>query len=97
MKIELDPEFLRTSMDLWRQAVDMEIPIHDSLRMHFFSRRGELLAGFVKTAGQWSMVLNACKATGEDTAGQPLLGGCLRCARCGCGQRGDAGLRSFTL
>lgn len=66
MKLELDPEFLTTSMGLWRQAVDMEIDLAPEIRSHLISRRGKLLRGFVKIASNWLTVLHACTATGED-------------------------------
>lgn len=66
MKVNLDPDWLRTSMGMWRDAVDMKIPIHDNFKVHFIERRSELLSGFVKTAEAWSMVLRACSAEGED-------------------------------
>jgi primosomal protein N'' len=68
MKLELDPEWLRTSMTMWRDAVDLKIPIHDSFKVHFLEKRGTLLEGFVKTANSWMTVLRACKAEGEDQA-----------------------------
>ncbi len=68
MKLELDPEWLRTSMNMWRDAVDMKIPIHDSFKVHFLEKRGNMLEGFVKTANSWMTVLRACKAEGEDQA-----------------------------
>ena len=61
MKVELDPELLRTSMTLWREAVDFKTPIHDDFKVHFMQNRQTILTGFVKTATSWSMVLNACK------------------------------------
>ncbi len=61
MKVELDPEFLRTSMTLWRDAVDMKIPVHDDFKIHFMENRAKILDGFVNTATSWSLVLNACK------------------------------------
>lgn len=66
MKIDLDPEELKVSMDMWRQAIDLKIPLAHEVRIHFFSRRGQLLDGFVKIADNWLMVLRCCKATGED-------------------------------
>lgn len=61
MKIDLDPEFLRTSMKLWRDAVDMKMPIHDDFKIHFMQNRAKLLDGFVNTAASWSIFLSACK------------------------------------
>ena len=66
MNVELNPEWLRTSMSMWRDAVDMKIPIHDSFKVHFLEKRGTLLDGFVKTATSWSMILRTCKAEGDN-------------------------------
>lgn len=53
-------------MEMWRKALDMEVPLADEFKIHFLARRGELLDGFAKTAGSWMMVLRKCKATGDD-------------------------------
>ena len=66
MKIDLDPENLRTSMTLWRQAADFEIPIHDDFKLHLISQRGKILGNFVATASAWSTLLRGCSADGPD-------------------------------
>lgn len=66
MKLELDHESVRTMIQMWRKAVDLEIPLASDIRIHFLARRGQLLDGFVKLAGNWLMLLRHCKATGED-------------------------------
>lgn len=66
MNLHLDPDFLRTSMDMWRATVDMTIPVHDSLKIHMMERRGSLLKGFSDTGRSWTMVLNACKPATEN-------------------------------
>ena len=66
MKVDLDSDWLRTSMEMWRDAIDMRIPVHDKFKVHFIEQRSQLLEGFVKTATSWSMVLRACKADGHD-------------------------------
>ncbi len=66
MKIDLDPENIQVAMDMWRQAVDMKIPLAPELRSHFFTRRGSMLEGFVKIANNWIMLLNGCKGEGND-------------------------------
>ena len=66
MKVDLDPAFLKMSMEMWRKAVDMEIPLAPNIRIHFFAKRGQLLDGFSKIAKNWLMLLGHCKATGED-------------------------------
>jgi hypothetical protein len=66
MKIDLDPENIQVAMDMWRKATDMEILLAPELCSHFFTRRGSILEGFVKTANNWIMQLNGCDATGDD-------------------------------
>lgn len=66
MKLDLDPEWLRTSMNMWRDTVDMKIPIHDDFKIHFIEKRAVLLENFTKTGTSWMMVLRACKAAGRD-------------------------------
>lgn len=66
MKLELDQENVRTMMQMWRKAVDLEIPLSSDIRIHFLARRGQLLDGFVKLAGNWLMLFRHFKATGED-------------------------------
>lgn len=66
MNLTLDPEGLRTSMEMWRKALDMEIPLRPDLRIHFFNRRGSLLDGFSQVAKNWLTLLHGCDAEGED-------------------------------
>jgi hypothetical protein len=73
MKLELDPETLRDSMALWRDATDMKIPIHDDFKIHFMQNRSKLLDGFVRTATSWSMLLNACKQDTSEPESLELL------------------------
>ena len=56
MKIDLDPTWLCTSMQVWRGTVDMKIPVHDSLKVYFLAQ----------TAISWPTVLSACKKDGPD-------------------------------
>ena len=73
MKLDLDPELIRTSLTLWREAVDMTIPVHDEFKMHFMERRGPLLEGFAKTAAGLRLALRSCTAEGEDAAALQAL------------------------
>lgn len=66
MKIDLDPDGLKVSMDLWRKAIGMEIPLAPEIRSHFLTRRGALLEGFIKVANNWLTLLRGCTATGDD-------------------------------
>ena len=53
-------------MTMWRDAVDMKIPVHHNFKVHFIERRGSLLEGFIKTGASWLTVLRACKVEGQD-------------------------------
>lgn len=66
MKIDLDPESIQVAMDMWRKATNMEIELVPHLRSHFFTQRGNILANFVMTAKNWILLLDACKAAGDD-------------------------------
>lgn len=66
MKLDLDPDWMRTSMDLWRKTLDFEIPIHDNFKIHFMEQRSTILGNFVKTAESWATVLRSCSAQGPD-------------------------------
>lgn len=61
--VELDPSFIRVSMDMWRNATDMKIPLHDAFKIHFMERRKALLEGFEKTGKAWLAMLRAMKST----------------------------------
>jgi hypothetical protein len=43
MKLDLDPEGLKVSMDLWRKATDMEFDLAPVIRSHLLTPRGPLL------------------------------------------------------
>ena len=66
MKLDLDPEGLKVSMDLWRKATDMEVDLAPAIRSHLLTRRGPLLEGFVKIATDWLTLLSYGTATGDD-------------------------------
>jgi hypothetical protein len=66
MKLDLDPDGLKVSMDLWRKATDMEVDLAPAIRSHLLTRRGPLLDGFVKVSTNWLTLLRSCTATGDD-------------------------------
>lgn len=73
--VRLDPAMMRMSMNLWRDATDMKIPIHDSLKLHFITKRREMLANHAKTAKAWGMVLESMRAPGLDQGPLDVLQG----------------------
>jgi hypothetical protein len=52
---------MRESLSLWRQATDMQIPMHDEFKLHFMQNRQKILANHANTARSWSMLLRAMK------------------------------------
>jgi len=62
MHIDLDPEELRSSMTLWRDSVDLKIPMLDEFKVHFMNRRQSILTNFVNTSNAWLILLRSCKA-----------------------------------
>jgi hypothetical protein len=68
MKLDLDPDGVKVSMDLWRKATDMEVDLAPAIRSHLLTRRGTLLEGFVKVATNWLTLLSYCTAVGDEQA-----------------------------
>lgn len=66
MMLDLNTSQLRSHMDLWRDMVDMKIPLSRAARKHFFEERGSLLEGFSKTATTWLLLLQASTVRDED-------------------------------
>ncbi len=63
--VEFDPGFMRVSMEMWRNATDMKIPLLDEFKIHFMQNRRSLLDGFVKTGKAWLMVLRTMTSTSQ--------------------------------
>ncbi len=63
MQIDLDPDALRSSMTMWRDSVDLKLPMLDEFKVHFMNRRQSILGNFVNTSHAWLMLLRSCKAT----------------------------------
>lgn len=68
MQFTLDPEHIRRQITLRRAATDIKLPMHERLKVHFITRRAELLSNFSLTAGAWMMLLHGCSAEGRDQA-----------------------------
>ena len=66
MRVELDAEHMRTSMAMWRDAVDLKIPMRADIRSHMLLMRAKILERFSAAAQAWQTVLNGCKAEGPD-------------------------------
>lgn len=62
MKVEFDPSFLDAMMRVWRNSVDMKVPMADEFKIHFMSQRRGILGNFQRTATAWGMMLSAMQA-----------------------------------
>ena len=51
--VSMDPSYILMCMKLWRDAVDMKIPVHDEFKVHFMTNRRSILEGYDKTATAW--------------------------------------------
>lgn len=61
MQIDLDPDALRSSMTMWRDSVDLKLPMLDEFKVHFMNRRQSILTNFVNTSNAWLLLLRRCK------------------------------------
>lgn len=68
MRLDLDLQSFRNHMALRRAATEMRLPMDERLKVHFITRRAELLANFSITAGAWMLMLHGCDAHGDDRA-----------------------------
>jgi hypothetical protein len=68
MKIDLGSESLRISMTMWRDTIDLKLPMLDKFKLQFMQERRTILTNFSKTAKAWLTVLRACKASVEEQA-----------------------------
>jgi hypothetical protein len=66
MKLDLDPAHLTTCMQLWRDSLDMKIPMRDELKVHFMQQRPTILKNHERTAAAWLMLLRPITPPVED-------------------------------
>lgn len=57
MKLDIDPAYILTCMRLWRDSVDLKIPMKDEFKLHMMQQRETILTGFESTASAWLMAL----------------------------------------
>ena len=55
--VTLDTEDLDMQIDLWRSTVDMKIPIADHLKLHFITKRRDILATMLETGKHYDAML----------------------------------------
>lgn len=66
MNVEFDPALIRTCMQLWRDALDLQMPMHDEFKLHFIEQRPIILKRYVETASAWQMMLNHMVGSAEE-------------------------------
>jgi hypothetical protein len=57
MKLDLDPSYLRSCMRLWRDSIDLKLPMADVFKLHMMQQRETILTNFESTASAWLMAL----------------------------------------
>lgn len=68
MKIDLDASFADTCIELWRNSVDLKMPMADEFKTHFMEQRGTILRNFEQTASAWLMLLGRAVPAAADKA-----------------------------
>lgn len=66
MKVDLDPQSIRNSIKLWRDAVELKLPMSPEARSQLILMRAKVLDRCSQGAISWSALLSACTAEGED-------------------------------
>ena len=66
IKVGFDPSYILMCMKMWRDALDMKIPLHDDFKVHFMANRRTLLEGYEKTGHAWGMLLGEGSMLAED-------------------------------
>jgi hypothetical protein len=57
--VEFDPDYIFASMQLWRESIDLTIPMKDEFKIHMMRNRRPILENFVRAAGGWLSTLKA--------------------------------------
>lgn len=69
MNVEFDPTHIRTCMQLWRDALDLQMPMHDEFKLHFMEQRPVILQRYLATSSAWQMMLyHMTTSAGEQDA-----------------------------
>lgn len=59
MQVEFNPDMLRTRMEIWKNVLDMQVPIRDDLKIHLMGQRQAILENY-RTAGlYWTSLLSS--------------------------------------
>lgn len=68
MKLDIDPGYLRTCMHLWKESVDLKVPMKDEFKLHMMQQRESILTNFETTASAWLMAIRRAIPAPEDKA-----------------------------
>ena len=53
-------------MNMWRDTVDLKLPMLDEFKVHFMRQRRTILSNYSSAARAWLTVLTSCKGEGSD-------------------------------
>lgn len=59
MQVELDPDMLRAHMELWKNMLDMKVPVRDEFKIHFMEQRHGILENYRSAGIYWSTLLSS--------------------------------------
>ena len=60
--VRFDPDYMLASMTLWRESIDLKIPMKDEFKVHLMRNRRPILENYVRAAGGWLSALKAMTA-----------------------------------
>lgn len=66
MKLEIDPDNLRTCMQLWKDSLSHAIPMATEFQLHFIQERPAILQNYERSAGAWLIALRGAQPAPED-------------------------------
>ena len=59
MQVEFNPDMLRTHLELWKNMLDMRVPVRDEFKIHFMEQRHVILENYRSAAISWSTMLSS--------------------------------------
>lgn len=62
LSVKLDPEKLRTVMQLWRASLSHEMPMATEFQLHFMSERPVILRNYESAANAWLLAFRSAEA-----------------------------------
>lgn len=59
MNLILDRERITVMLKLWRDGVDLRMPMADEFKLHFISQRKSILQNFEQVSSAWLLFMGA--------------------------------------